>query len=104
MAKAESKAKRWKQESKVGVEKIELEEKKGDEAKQEAKEARLVAVAAGQAKAKTKDDLTGVRDALVARKEDGCGLEAEIVRLTVERMSLLLELEASRDEVSAFHS
>ena len=40
----------------------------------------------------------------MARKEDGCRLEAEIVRLTFERMLLLLELEASRDEVSAFHS
>ena len=37
-------------------------------------------------------------------EEDGCWLEAKVACLTIERMSLLLELEASRDEVSALHS
>ena len=66
--------------------------------------ARLAAVAVGEAKAREKDDLTRVQDALAAMDEDGCGLEAEVTHLTVERTSLLLELEASRDEVSSFHS
>ena len=64
MAKAESKSKHWKQEAKVGVEKIERAKKERDEAKQEAKVARLAAVAAGEAKARVEDDLTRVRDAL----------------------------------------
>ena len=32
------------------------------------------------------------------------GLKAEVARLAVERTSLLLELEASKDEVSSLHS
>ena len=66
--------------------------------------AHLVAVAAGEAKARVEDDLTRVRDALVAAKEDGHGLEAEVACLTIEMMSLLLDLEASSDEVFALHS
>ena len=66
--------------------------------------ARLTAVAAGDAKARTKDDLPRALDALAAAEEDVHRLEAEVARLAVERMSLLLELEASKDEVSSLHS
>ena len=66
--------------------------------------ARLVAIVVGEAKARAEDDLTRIRDALVTAKEDGLELEAEVARLTVERASLLLELKASKDEVSALHS
>ena len=66
--------------------------------------ARLATVAAGEAKARVEDDLTKARDALAAAKEDRCRLEAEVARLEVEQMSLLLELEASKDEVSSLHS
>ena len=41
---------------------------------------------------------------MAAAEEDGCGLEAEVARLTVERTSLLMELEAFRDKVSSLHS
>ena len=78
MAKAESKSKRWKQEAKAGAEKIEREEKERDKAIQKAKVARLIVVAAGEAKVMAEDDLTRVRDALAAAKEDGCGLEVEV--------------------------
>ena len=40
----------------------------------------------------------------MAVEEDKRGLEAEVARLTVERMSLLLEFEEFRDEVSTLHS
>ena len=66
--------------------------------------ARLVAVGAGEAKARAEDDLTRVRDTLVAAEENKRGLEVEVARPTVERTSLLLELEAPRDEVSTLHS
>ena len=46
----------------------------------------------GEAKARAKDDLTRVRESL------------EVTGLTVERTSLLLELRASKDKVSALHS
>ena len=66
--------------------------------------ARLAAVAVGESKVRAEDNLTRARDALAAAKEDGSKLEAEVARLAVERMSLLLELEASKDEVSSLHS
>ena len=37
-------------------------------------------------------------------EKNGRRLEAEVARLEVERTSLLLELKASKDEVSSFHS
>ena len=64
----------------------------------------MAAVATGEAKARIEDDLTRARDALEAGEEDRHGLEAEIARLAVEQTLLLLELEASKDEVSALHS
>ena len=73
-------------------------------AKQEAKVARLTAVIADDARARAEDDLTPVQDALAVMKEDKGGLAAEVVLLTVERTSLLLALEASKDEVSFLHS
>ena len=66
--------------------------------------ARLVAIVVGEAKARAEDDLTRIRDALATAKEDERRLEAEVARLTNKRASLLLELEASKDEVSALHS
>ena len=104
LAKAESKLQHWKQEAKAGAENIERAEKEKDEAKQEAKVALLAAMAVGEANARAKDELTRARDALAAAEEDGRKLEAEVARLLIERMSLLLELEASRDEVPALHS
>ena len=57
MAKEKSKSKQWEREAKGGVEKVERVEKERDEAKQEAKVARLMAVAIGDAKARAEDDL-----------------------------------------------
>ena len=57
----------------------------------------MAAVATGEAKAKIEDDLTRAQDALEAGEEDRRGLEAEIAHLAVERMLLLLELEASKE-------
>ena len=79
-------------------------EKERDEAKQEAKVAHLTAVVAGDAKARAEDELTRALDALAAKEEDGRRLEADVARLAVERTSLLLELEASKYEVSSLHS
>ena len=101
MAKVDSKTKHWKQEAKVGAEKLERVEKERDEAKQEACP---VAIVASEAKVRAEDDLARMRDALAAVEEDERGLEVEVARLTVEQTSLLLELKTSRDEVFALHS
>ena len=66
--------------------------------------ARLVLTAACDAMARVEDDLARVLDALVAAKEDARRSEVKIARLAVERTSLLLELEESKDEVSSLHS
>ena len=84
LAKAKSKSKHWEKEAKVGVEKIERAEKERDEAKKEAKVAHLTTVAAGDAKARAKDDLTRAQDALAVVEEDGRQLEAEVACLAIE--------------------
>ena len=63
-------------------------EKERDEAKQEAKVACLMVVAAGNAKVRAEDDLNRVQDALVVAEEDGCRLKAEVACLAVEQTSL----------------
>ena len=44
----------------------------------------LIAVVAGDAKARAEDDLTRARDVLAAVKEDGRKLKAEVAHLAVE--------------------
>ena len=60
-------------------------EKERDEAKEESYIARLAAVAAGDARARAKDHLARVRDALVIAEEAKCKAEAEIACLESER-------------------
>ena len=100
MAKAKSKSKHWEQAAKASTKKIEQAEKERDKAKV----ACLTVVTTGDAKARVKDNLTRALDALAYEEEDDCRLEAEVAHLAVEQMSLLLELEASKDEVSSLHS
>ena len=61
--------------------------------------AQLAATTSGEAKARVEDDLARVLDSLATVEEDGRKSEVEIVRLAVEKASLLLELEASKDGV-----
>ena len=91
-------------EAKASAKKIKWVEKERDKAKRETKVARLAATTASDAKARVKDDLANALDALATTEEDGRRSEAEIACLAVERMSLLLELEASKDEMSSLHS
>ena len=75
-------------------------EKERGEAKEEAKLARLVAVAAGDAKAQVEDNLDKVQGALEVRQK----VEVEVACLEVERTSLMLEIGATKNEVSSLHS
>ena len=59
------------QKAKAGAEKIKRAEKEREEAKQEAKVARLAVTSAGNAKARVEDDLAKVLDALAVGEEDG---------------------------------
>ena len=71
----------------------------------------MVAATAGDAKARVEVDLTKALNSLAAAEEGERRLKAEIARLEaefapveVERASLLLELEASKREVSSLHA
>ena len=62
------------------------------------------AVAAGNAKARAKDDLATVQDALVIAEEARIKVETHTTRLEVEQTSLLLEIGEAKDEVSYLQS
>ena len=79
-------------------------EKERDEAKQEAKVAHLAASAGGDTRAKAKEDLVKVQQALAVVEEGKCKVKVEISHLEVQRTSLLLELGATKDEVSSLNS
>ena len=104
LAKAKSRYKHWEREAKAGVEKIAGAEKERDEAKKEAQVSWLATVAAGDTKVRAEDDLAKVQEALALAEEANCKTEDKITCLEVERTSLLLELEAAKDEVSSLHS
>ena len=107
----ESSTQHWEREAKDGVASIIWVEKERDEAKQEAKVPQLVATSAGDAKAWVEVDLSKALNSLAAMEEGGHRSEAEIARLETElaraeaeRMSLLLELEAFKDEAFSLHA
>ena len=104
LAQAKSRSKHWEREAKASAKKIKWEDKEREEAKQEAKVACLAVTVADDAKARVEDDLVRVLDALAAKEEDWYMTEAKIAHMVVEQTSLLLELEASKDEVSSLYS
>ena len=64
----------------------------------------LAASAVGYNKVRAKKDLVRVQEALAAAEEGRRKVEAETTRLEVERTSLLLELGATKYEVSFIYS
>ena len=65
---------------------------------------RIDADAAGSVKAKVESELARVQNAVAVVEEAKRKVEDEASRLTVEKVSLLLELETSKDEVSALQA
>ena len=111
LAKAEALLERWEKEVRDGVVSFIRVEKERDEAKQEAREFQLVVAAEGVAKVKVEVNLTKALNSLAAAEEGGCRSKVEIARLEAEftcieaeRTLLLLELEASKREVSSLHA
>ena len=104
LAKAKSRAKHWERKAKAGGEKIVRMEKEREEVKQVDKVVRLAASATGNARARAKEDLTRVQEASAAAEEGRHKGEAETPYLEVERTSFLLELGATKDEVSSLYS
>ena len=72
-----------------------------DAARHEASMARMDAEAAGNARAKVESELARVLNALAVSEEARWKVEDDASHLAVERVSRLLELGPSKDEVSA---
>ena len=102
--KAKSRSKHWEQKAMVGIKRMISVEKERDEAKEEAQNARLVVFATGDAKARVEDNLARVQDALVIAEDVRHKVEVEVARLEVEWTLLMLEIGATKDEVSSLHS
>ena len=122
---AEASSRRWESEAKKAVERVVQAEAERDAAFHEALMARLDTEAAGSARVqveseldrvqhalaasedarqKEESELTGVQHALDASEEARRKTEDEGSRLADEQVSLLLELEASKDELFAFQA
>ena len=71
--------------------------------KPSAKVARLATSTVGDARARVEEDMPRVQEALVVAEEGRRKAEAETARLEVGRTSLLLDLKATKDEVSSLH-
>ena len=86
------------------VEKVARAEAERDVARYEASMARMDSVAAGNARTQVESELARVQNALAVSEEARRKAEDEASRLVVERVSLLLELETCKDEVSAIRA
>ena len=102
LAEAESRSWRWEMEAKVGVENKARAEAERDITRHEASMACMDADATGSAREKVESELARVQNALEVSEEARRKAEEEASHMAVERVSLLLELGTSKDEVSAF--
>ena len=101
LAEAESRSRRWEKEVKEGVEKLARAEAERGATRHEALMALMDVDAAGNARVKMESELAKVQNALAVLEEARRKAEDEATRLVVERVSLLLVLGTSKDEVSA---
>ena len=104
LVEAESSSWRWENEAKESVEKGARAEVERDAARHDASIACMDADAAGSARAKVEFELARVQNALAVAEEVRRKAEDEASRLAVERVSLLLELGTSKEEMSALQT
>ena len=104
LAEVESRSRRWEKEAKEGVKKVAGAETERDAARHEASMARIDSNAAGSARAKVESELARVQNALAISEEARQKAEDEASCLAVERVSLLIELMTSKDEVSTLQA
>ena len=111
MFKAESSAKHCEREAKDRATCVIQAKKERDEAKQEARVPQFVVASAGDAKVRAKVDLTTALNSLATAEEcerrsevEATRLAAKLAQLETERASLLLDLVASKGEVSSLHA
>ena len=104
LAEAELRSQRWEKEAKESVEKVARAKVERDGACHKSLMARMDADAAGSARAKMEYELDRVQNALAVVEEARRKVEDEVGRLAVERVSLLLELATSKDEMSTLQA
>ena len=104
MMEVEASSRRWESEANETIEKAVLVEAERDATRHEASMARLDAEATGSTRMQVESELARVQHALAASAEAWRKAEDEANRLADERVSLLLELGASKDELSAFQA
>ena len=104
LVEAESSSRRWENEAKESVEKMARADVKSYIARNDASMARMDADAAGNARAKVESKLDRVQNALAVVEEARRKAKYEASRLADEQVSLLLELETCKDEVSAIQA
>ena len=102
LVEAKSRSRRWETGAKEGIENVARAEAERDATRHEASLACMDAHAAGSARAKVESELARVQHALAIAEEARRKAEDEASRLAVERVSLLLELGTSKDEMSSF--
>ena len=100
----ESRSRWWEKEAKEDVEKVSQAKAEKDSARHEASMARMDADAAGSARMQVESELVRVQNALAVSEEARRKAKDEASCLAVKPVSLLLELETSMDEVSAFRA
>ena len=104
LAETESRSRWWEKEAKEGVEKVAQAKAEIDASRHKASMARMDADAARSARMQVESELVRVQNALAVSEEARRKAKDEASRLAVEPVSLLLELETSKDEVSAFRA
>ena len=100
----ESSSRRWENEAKEIIEKVARAEVERDAACHDASMARIDADAMRSAKAKVESELARVQNALAVAEEARRKAKDEARRLAIERVSLLLELWTSKDEMFALQT
>ena len=100
LAEAESSSRRWENEVKGSIENMARAKADRAATHHDASMARMDADVAGNTRAKVEFELARVQNALVVAKEARWKAKKEASRLADKRVSLLLELETCKDEVS----
>ena len=104
LVESESSSRRWENEAKESIEKVAQAKAERDVAHREASMARMDVDAVGSARMKVESKLARVQNALAISGEARRKAEYEARHMAVKRVSLLLELGTSKDEVSALQA
>ena len=101
---AESRSQRWEKEAKEGIEKVARAKAEREATFYEALMARMDVDVAGSAREKVESELARVQNALAVSEEARRKAKDKASRLAVKRVSLILELGTSKDEMSSLQA